>query len=105
MSAAKILRIKTTPEKKTRTVKDTIEFTRETLASWVDPPFQRPLRVNEKVLAVAEKIAADGGVIPGIWTLGVLNGVTYLIDGQHRINALKSTLDAILPYGSNKEEV
>src|SRR5439155_2436385 len=39
---------------------------------------------NDKVRALAEQVKADGGVMPGIITLGVVDGVTYLIDGQHR---------------------
>jgi hypothetical protein len=37
---------------------------------WKLPAFQRPLRVNAKVLALVEEIRTEGGVIPGILTLG-----------------------------------
>lgn len=78
---------KSTAEKATRTVVDTIGFTREEAANWILPPFQRPLRMNEKVRALAETIRNDGGVIPGIVTFGILSNVRYLLDGQHRREA------------------
>lgn len=96
MSTGKIvtLRPKTASEKKTRTVVDTIRFTQDTLKSWRLPEFQRPIKINEKVRALAEQLKADGGVMPGIITLGVINGTTYLVDGQHRREAfLISGLD------------
>lgn len=73
--------------KVTRTALDTIEVTPDTLRSWQIPPFQRPLRVNEKVRTLAETVAQDDGVIPGVMTIGVLKGVYYLLDGQHRREA------------------
>jgi hypothetical protein len=94
MSNGKIIPLKTASEKKTRTVVDTIRFTRDTVINWKLPDFQRPLKVNAKVLALAEEIKRDGGVLPGIITLGVLNGTTYKVDGQHRCEAfLLSGLD------------
>jgi len=86
MHPAKILTIKpnTKPQKATRTTVDTIAFDREQIASWELPAFQRPLKLNDKVVALAETIKRDGGVIPGVITLGVLGGQTYLLDGQHR---------------------
>ena len=78
----------TTPfEKKTRTVVDTILVTPEKVRAWKHPLFQRQLRENRKVLALAEQLKTDGGVWPGIVTLGVFEGQTYLIDGQHRAHA------------------
>jgi len=85
-----------TAERVTRTTTDTIEITPKLAASWKSPPFQRPLRINDKVRNVALKIRTDGGVIPGILTLGVLAGVTYLLDGQHR---RESFLMSELPVG------
>jgi hypothetical protein len=81
------LKPKTASEKKTRTVVDTIRFTPETLKNWKLPEFQRDVKVNEKVRVLAEQLKEDGGVMPGIITLGVVDGVTYLIDGQHRREA------------------
>ena len=54
------------------------------------PPFQRPLRVNDKVKALVEDLKAKDrldGVLPGILTVGRLNGDHYLLDGQHRVEA------------------
>lgn len=75
---------KTHAERKTRTVVDTILVTPEILATWHSPPFQRPVRENDKVRALAEQLKHDGGVWPGIVTLGLLDGTTYVVDGQHR---------------------
>lgn len=80
-------RPKSTAEKATRSVVDTIGFTREDASNWIIPPFQRPLRVNEKVRALAEVIRHDGGVVPGMLTFGKLKDVIYLLDGQHRREA------------------
>jgi hypothetical protein len=68
---------------------ETALFTREQASAWVVPPFQRPLRVNEKVRALAEDLKANGGFIDGVLTLGKLKGdrVTYIVDGQHRREA------------------
>lgn len=63
--------------------------TPERISKWRLPSGQRPLRENAKVLALAERIREDG-VIPGMLTLGVLNGDTdhcYIIDGQHRLRS------------------
>jgi hypothetical protein len=82
---SKIIPIKTHSTTHTRT--DTILVSSAVISSWKSPPFQRPLRINAKVLALAEKIKADGGVIPGVVTLGMLGRDTYLLDGQHRAHA------------------
>lgn len=85
------------PSKTTRTSVDTIIFTREEAGGWCNPPFQRPLRINAKVLELAKEIDANGGVIPGILTLGRVVGspVSYLLDGQHRrASAMQTKLDA-----------
>jgi hypothetical protein len=80
----KIVKPQTISEKKTRTVVDTIMVTPDLLDRWLSPPFQRPVRENEKVRALAEEMKQDGGVWPGIITLGMLDGKCYLMDGQHR---------------------
>lgn len=87
MANVTILKPKSPTEKVTRTVVDTILVTPKILEQWQSPPFQRPVRENEKVRALAEKMKTDGGVLPGILTLGVVNGVIYKLDGQHRIAA------------------
>lgn len=78
-------------EKITKSVVDTVEFTKDDAIAWRVPPFQRPLKVNAKVKAVAKDIADDKGVIPGILTFGHIRGdqtkTPYLVDGQHRREA------------------
>jgi hypothetical protein len=85
----KIVKPSTKPEKTTQTTVDTIMFTPEIVKQWKAPPFQRPLRVTEKLLAIVEQIKTDGGVMPGIITLGVFNGDMYIVDGQHRLEGFK----------------
>lgn len=82
---------KTAPQKATHTTVDTIQFTREDVERWELPPFQRPLRVNDKVAALAESIKVDGGVVPGVITIGILGGKTYKLDGQHRLHAFMAS--------------
>lgn len=73
-----------------RSTMDTVLITKDGVEAWKLPPFQRPLRVNPKVLEVAEQIRLNGGIIPGVITIGVLNKTEkYLLDGQHRIEAFK----------------
>lgn len=79
--------LNTTPKKATRTSVDTIVITPEIVKRWKNPPFQRPLRVNEKVRSLAEELKTSGGVLPGVITLGVLNREEFLLDGQHRREA------------------
>jgi hypothetical protein len=74
-------------EKQTRTTVDTVELTRALVSSWRLPKFQRELKVNAKVLALAEEIKQNGGVLPGMLTIGVFEGKPYKVDGQHRIEA------------------
>jgi hypothetical protein len=71
----------------THTTLDTIEVTPNLVQSWKVPPFQRPLRVNDKVMQISSQIREDGGVIPGVIVLGVLNKDRYIVDGQHRREA------------------
>lgn len=78
---------KTRNEKQTHTVVDTIKVTPAIVKSWLIGPHQRPLRVNDKVRALAEEIKNDGGVWPGMVTLGQIGAKTYVLDGQHRREA------------------
>lgn len=75
-----------------RTQMDTIELTMEQVGTWKLPPFQRPVRINEKVNGVVEVLRKDG-VMPGILLLGVIESGrergTYLYDGQHRVKAFE----------------
>lgn len=70
---------------------DTILVTPKMIQSWVVPPFQRPLKVNAKVRAIAEELRHNGGVVDGVLTLGQIDGdkTIWLMDGQHRIEAAK----------------
>lgn len=81
------LRLTTRAERTTRTKVDTLSFTVAEARAWTLPPFQRDLVVNARVLEIAAQIKVDGGVVPGVLTLGVMNGKTYLVDGQHRREA------------------
>lgn len=77
------------PHKNTGTRLDTVLVTLKVIGNWLPPPFQRPLKVNTKVEELGRTIARDGGVIPGTITLGVVEGKTYILDGQHRIKAFE----------------
>lgn len=70
---------------------ETMLVSRDEAMSWAVPSFQRPLRVNDKVRALAEDLKANGGFLSGVLTLGKLKGdrATYIVDGQHRIEAFK----------------
>lgn len=76
--------IKLRPHKTTHTKTETMLLTSAEMNAWKNPPFQRPQRINEKVRALAEEVASNGGVLPGVITLGKLGRDIYLIDGQHR---------------------
>jgi hypothetical protein len=77
--------------KAVRSKMDTLMMTPAIIDRWVAPPFQRPKKVNEKVKVMAEELKQNGGVISGILTLGTIEGerTTYLIDGQHRVEAFR----------------
>jgi len=81
----------TKPEKKTRTHVDTICFTRKETEAWLSPPFQRELKTTPRVQEISAEIAENGGVVPGVLTLGKCNGEIYLLDGQHRRAAFMMT--------------
>jgi hypothetical protein len=87
MTNLRIVKPATEAQRTTRTTTDCWEVTPDSVTAWKSPPFQRPLKVNDKVRQVAVDIKADDGVIPGILTLGVLDKVVYLLDGQHRREA------------------
>src|SRR5262245_58856404 len=93
MTILKLQKLTGDAERATKTTMDTIEVTPKLVASWKNPPFQRPLHINTKVKHLIEEVRRDG-IIPGILTLGVLDGEVYIVDGQHRLNAF---LQANLP--------
>ncbi len=70
---------------------ETMLISRDEATAWIVPAFQRPLRINEKVRALAEDLRTNGGFISGVLTLGALKGdnKTYIVDGQHRMEAFK----------------
>jgi hypothetical protein len=87
VSQLKIVKPTTEAERRTRTTTDTWLCTPAQLKELVLPPFQRALRVTAKVQEIAESIKVDQGIIPGVLTIGVLDGKRYLVDGQHRREA------------------
>jgi len=100
MAQASIIRmpgLSQVPEKTPRNLRstmDTVLVTKAWIAALKLPTFQRPLRVNAKLISISEDLKHNGGVIPGILTIGVLAKERYLIDGQHRVEAFKiSELD------------
>lgn len=82
-----IVKPQTAAQMSTQTTMDTVEITPDLLKSWKVPPFQRPLRINDKVQLLADQIRRDGGVIPGVLVIGVINKERYIVDGQHRREA------------------
>ena len=95
MTKLHLVKPSTEAEKITHTVNDTIEITPNSARAWKAPPFQRPLRVNDRVMKLMLEIKKSG-VVPGTITLGLLAGEHYLIDGQHRREAF---LLSELPIG------
>ena len=84
--------IRALPTKAPKSVRSTTEaviLTKDAIAAWKDPPFQRPKRINQKVMDLAERMKTDSGILPGILTIGVLDREKWLVDGQHRIEAFK----------------
>lgn len=79
--------------KAVRSQMDTLIVGRPEIMTWKIPPFQRPVRVNAKVIECSEEIKREGGVVPGIVTLGRLgtDKTFYLVDGQHRMESFKGT--------------
>lgn len=77
----------------TRSVMETRLLTLAEIERWVQPPFQRPIRMNAKVMQFAEDLKAGGGIMGGILTLGRLpkDPSIYKVDGAHRIEAAKTT--------------
>ncbi len=86
-AASTVIQLKSKAQRSTGTSVDTIMITPQSVLDWENPPFQRPLKVNAKVIALSEDIKAEGGVLPGIITIGILDGKQYLLDGQHRREA------------------
>lgn len=79
------------PPRGSKSAMETKIFSVDELGAWRIPPFQRPVRLNEKVRALSDEIRHDGGVIPGVITLGTVksDAAIYIVDGQHRIEAFR----------------
>ena len=69
---------------------ETLIVTQDMVNDWRLPPFQRPLRVNEKVRALTERVKTTEN-IDGVITLGKIKNDTahYVVDGQHRIEGFR----------------
>lgn len=69
---------------------DTIIVTPAMVSNWKIPPFQRPVRINDKVRGVTDQIKRSE-TIEGVLTLGKLKGdsALYIVDGQHRVEAFR----------------
>ncbi len=82
------------PPKSLQSSMETQILTIDQVNKWRLPPFQRPLRVNAKVLTIAEQMKCDGVSMSGILTLGKLRGdpgQPYIVDGQHRCEAFRQS--------------
>lgn len=75
--------------KTVRAIMETMLLTPAGIERWKKPPFQRELKATPKVIAFAEELKTNGGIISGIITLGVLVRDTYLVDGQHRLEGFR----------------
>lgn len=93
----KLVKPASVSERQTKTVLDTLEISPKLIASWKVPRFQREFKVTPKVQECADQIRRNGGVIPGVITLGVLDGDVYLVDGLQRTGAF-NTLDLGIGY-------
>lgn len=91
--AATVIPLKNSREapKASRSSMETMIVSAKDIATWRVPPFQRPVRINDKVRMLAEELKADGCAISGILTLGKVSGdpAFYIVDGQHRLEGFK----------------
>src|ERR1700744_5100870 len=80
---------------------DTIVLDSQTTARFKNPKFQRPFKMTPSVQAVVSEVR-ESGVFPGILTLGLYGGHVWVIDGQHRLEAVRisesSEILADVPY-------
>lgn len=69
---------------------ETLIISVDEVRHWQVPKCQRPLRVNPKVVLIAETLKTTE-CIEGVLTLGKLPGdpTIYIVDGQHRLEAFK----------------
>ncbi len=76
--------------KNARSTMETVIISIDQVNQWRIPSFQRPVRVNAKVEAIAEEMK-NGVEIAGVITLGKIEKeqILYIVDGQHRIEAFR----------------
>lgn len=96
-----VVQIKGTREapKAQRSSMETLIISIDQVNQWEVPPFQRPVRVNAKVEAIAKAMKESGCEITGIITLGrIAKDPSYwVVDGQHRLEAFRlSTMTEII---------
>ncbi len=89
-----VVSIKGTREapKSERSNMETVIISINEVNQWRIPPFQRPVRVNEKVRDIAEDMRRNGCEITGILTLGKVgkdSTTTWVVDGQHRLEGFR----------------
>jgi len=77
--------------KNVRSTMETVIISVDQVNQWRIPPFQRPVRINSKVEAIAEEMKNGGVEITGVITLGKIekDQSLYIVDGQHRIEAFR----------------
>lgn len=81
------------PSKPPPSVMETRLLSVADIESWVQPKFQRPIRMSPKVMAFCEELKCNGGIIAGVITLGQLpnDPAYYKVDGAHRCEAAKTS--------------
>lgn len=71
-------------------------LTQEVFESWDSPPFQRPVSVGKNVAKASLTMQDTGCIMTAIY-LGVWEGKTYIVDGQHRrVAFIGSGLDRVV---------
>lgn len=78
--------------KSVRSSMETLLLTIGIIDEWKLPPFQREYKENQRVRDIAEELKSNGGMISGVITLATLDRapkVHYLLDGQHRMGAVR----------------
>ena len=65
-------------------------LTKEMVKAWEPPPFQRRVSVTREFRKLLEQIKRDGYIVSAIY-LGIWNGKTYIVDGNHRTAAFFSS--------------
>ena len=63
-----------------------VMLTKEITKKWKTPPCRKELKVTSKLKKLAVMVAKDEA-IPGVITVAVVKGVTYVVDGQFRLEA------------------